>query len=158
MKDRKSSEDTTVLDCSPISNTCTDGKAGAFRLRRDERVGVRSRWFLSDPGSSPARARIQQLRRLLSDNDLYIKVKRMVYLSGRSDFKTLRNNCAAQHSELCETSHDAQWSIHQSSARGRRPLAPALLSLRTVFCVRSLFAAEVSLSKDSPGFCIYTLP
>src|SRR5215469_1806554 len=42
----------------------TDGKTGAFRLRRDERVGVRSRWFLSDPGSSPARARIQQLRRL----------------------------------------------------------------------------------------------
>ena len=32
----------------------------------------------------------------LSDNDLYIKVKRMVYLSGRSDFKTRRNNCAAQ--------------------------------------------------------------
>ena len=47
-----------------FSNTCTDGKAGAFRLRRDEWVGVRSRWFLSDPGSSPARARIQQLRRL----------------------------------------------------------------------------------------------
>ncbi len=32
----------------------------------------------------------------LSDNDLSIKVKRMVYLSGRSDFKTRRNNCAAQ--------------------------------------------------------------
>src|SRR5215469_15024685 len=87
---------TLRFDCSPTSNTCTDGKAGAFRLRRDERVGVRSRWFLSDLGSSPARARIQQLRRLLSDNDLYTKVKRMVYLSGRSDFKTRRNNCAAQ--------------------------------------------------------------
>src|SRR5215469_15603458 len=34
----------------------------------------------------------------LSDNDLHIKVKRMVYLSGRSDFKTRRNNCAAQPS------------------------------------------------------------
>ena len=33
-------------------------------MRRDEQVGVRSRWFLSDPGSSPARARIQQLRHL----------------------------------------------------------------------------------------------
>ena len=32
----------------------------------------------------------------LSDNELCIKVKRMVYLSGRSDFKTRRNNCAAQ--------------------------------------------------------------
>jgi hypothetical protein len=36
----------------------------------------------------------------LSDNDLYIKVKRMVYLSGRSDFKTRRNNCAAQVSDI----------------------------------------------------------
>jgi len=87
---------TLRFDCSPISNTCTDGKAGASRLRRDERFGVRSRWFLSDPGSSPARARIQQLRRLLSDNNLYIKVKRVVYLSGRSDLQTRRNNCAAQ--------------------------------------------------------------
>jgi len=40
---------TLRFDCSPISNTCTDGKASAFRLRRDERVGVRNRWFLSDP-------------------------------------------------------------------------------------------------------------
>src|SRR6516162_2658526 len=31
----------------------------------------------------------------LSDNELHIKVKRMVYLSGWSDFKTRRNNCAA---------------------------------------------------------------
>ena len=35
----------------------------------------------------------------LSDNDLYIQVKRMVYLSDRSDFKTRRNNCAAQSSD-----------------------------------------------------------
>src|SRR5215469_2068172 len=86
---------TLRFDCSPTSNTCTDGKAGAFRLRRDERVGVRSRWFLSDPG--PARARIQNYGVFLSDNELYIKVKRMVYLSGRSGFKTRSNNCAAQH-------------------------------------------------------------
>ncbi len=32
----------------------------------------------------------------LSDNDLCIKVKRMVYLSDRSYFKTGRNYCAAQ--------------------------------------------------------------
>jgi hypothetical protein len=32
----------------------------------------------------------------LSDNDLYIEVKRMVYRSDRSDFKAGRNYCAAQ--------------------------------------------------------------
>ncbi len=32
----------------------------------------------------------------LSDNDLYIKVRRMVYLSDRSDFKAGRNYCTAQ--------------------------------------------------------------
>jgi hypothetical protein len=32
----------------------------------------------------------------LSDNVLYMKVKRTVYLSGPSDFKTGSNNCAAQ--------------------------------------------------------------
>ena len=73
MKHGKSSE-VTALDCvSPVSNACTDGKAGAFRLRRDERFGGRTRWFLSDP-SSPARVRIHRLRPLLSDNDVYIKV------------------------------------------------------------------------------------
>ena len=68
------------------------GNAAAFRLRRDERVGARTRWFLSDPSSSPARARIQRLRPLLSDNDVHIR------LSGwfRSEFKTGRNYCAAQ--------------------------------------------------------------
>jgi hypothetical protein len=35
----------------------------------------------------------------LPDNDLYIKVKRMVYLSDRSNFKTGRNNCAAHPRE-----------------------------------------------------------
>jgi len=33
---------------------------------------------------------------LLSDNDVYIKVERMVCLSDRSDFKARRNYCAAQ--------------------------------------------------------------
>ena len=36
----------------------------------------------------------------LSDNELHIKVKRMVYLSGRSDFKTRRNNCAAHLAKI----------------------------------------------------------
>src|SRR6266576_6150560 len=52
------SQRTLRLDCvSPISNACTGGKACDYRLRRDERVGVRTLWFLFDP-SSPARARI----------------------------------------------------------------------------------------------------
>src|SRR5215472_1354616 len=36
----------------------------------------------------------------LSDNDLYMKVKRMVYPSSRSDFKTRRN--IAQHRDCAE--------------------------------------------------------
>ena len=43
------------------------------------------------------RTRIPQLRPLLSGNDIHIKVKRMVYLLGRSDFELLgRDFCAAQ--------------------------------------------------------------
>ena len=42
---------------------------------------------LSDPSSSPTRARIQRLRPLLSDNDAYIKVQRIVCLPDLSDVK-----------------------------------------------------------------------
>src|SRR5215469_1822344 len=119
---------TLRFDCSPTSNTCTDGKAGAFRLRRDERVEVRSRWFLSDPG--PARARIQNYGVFLSDNELYIKVKRMVYLSGRSDFKTRRNNCAAQPSELLQGSdtlpfEKLEYRLEEEFGCGIRPAVRA---------------------------------
>jgi hypothetical protein len=77
---------TLRFDCvSPISSGFTRGTACAFRLQRDARVGERTRWFPSAPSSSPALARIQQSQPLLSDNDHYIKVKRMVCLSDRSD-------------------------------------------------------------------------
>jgi hypothetical protein len=63
---------------------------------RQPQVGIRTRRFLSDPSSSPARARIQRIRPLLSDDDVYIKVKQIVCLSHWSEFKTGRNYCAAQ--------------------------------------------------------------
>ena len=78
---------TLRFDCSPISNTSTEGKAGAFRLRRDERVGVRSRWFLSAQVHLQIELESNDYGVLLSDKDLYMKAKRTVYLSGRSDFK-----------------------------------------------------------------------
>src|SRR5207249_9499113 len=104
------------LDCvSRISNACTGGKACAYRLRRDERVGVRTLWFLFDP-SSPARARILELRPLLSDNDEDIyKVERMFCLSDRSGFRPgvklrssssrpkafYRSNCLREPNPIC---------------------------------------------------------
>jgi hypothetical protein len=95
--ERKSSVG-TPLDCvSPISGGCTGGTAGAFRLQRDERVGGRTRWFLSVPSSSLALARIQQSRPLLSDNDLYIKVKRMGWFISRMGQPSKLDGIIAQH-------------------------------------------------------------
>jgi hypothetical protein len=66
---------------------CTDGTAGPFRLQRHERVEGRTRWFRSVPSPSPPQTRIQRLRPLLPDNDVYIKVRRMVSLSNRQTSK-----------------------------------------------------------------------
>jgi hypothetical protein len=59
-------------------------------------IGGRSPHCRAARAISPPLARIQLLQPLLSGNDLYKKVERMVCLSDRSDFKAGRNYCAAQ--------------------------------------------------------------
>ena len=44
-----------------------------------------------------------------SENDLYIKVKRMVYISDRSDFEAGRSYCAAQLLETRRKAHDFRY-------------------------------------------------
>jgi hypothetical protein len=80
--------------CCPISGGCTGGTVGAIRLQREGGVDGRIRWLSSEP--SPALARIRQLRPLLSDKDLCIKVERMIFLSDQSNFKAGQNFCPAQ--------------------------------------------------------------
>jgi hypothetical protein len=82
------------------------GCGGAFGLQRDARAG--------EELVGSYRYQVHLLHWLesnnygvsLSDNDLYIKVKRMVYLSDRSDFKAGRNYCVAQ---LLEDLVDRGW-------------------------------------------------
>src|SRR5215472_12912045 len=111
---------TLRFDCGlQLSNACTGRKASAFRLQRDDRVDGGTRWFLSDPSLSPARARIQRLRPLLSDNDVYIKVERMVCLSDLSDVKTGRNYCAAQRRQSSTQPRIYRRARRQSCSKSR---------------------------------------
>jgi hypothetical protein len=92
----------SALIASPQFLLAVQVTTGAFRLQRDVRVGGRTRRFLSVPSSSPALARIQLYAVLPSfcrTNDLRIdiKVKRMVYLSDRSD---LLDGIIAQHNQV----------------------------------------------------------
>jgi hypothetical protein len=78
-----------------------DCRCRSFATRRTS-WGKNSLVPISLPSSSPALARIPPSRPLLSDDDLYIKVKRTVGLSDRSDFKL--DGIIAQHnghSEHC---------------------------------------------------------
>jgi hypothetical protein len=65
----------------------------------------------------------------LSDNGLYIKVKRMVYLSGRSDFKARRNNCAAQV-------NFGRYAEEHAKRQGKKPATFDFLGF-THICARS---------------------
>ena len=63
--------------------------------------------------------RIQRLRPLLSGNDAYMKVKRMVCLLDRSDFEIGRNFCAAQDGE--SQGIMGEITIRQPQAAAREP-------------------------------------
>ena len=63
-----------------------------------EKSGVvgRTRWFIPAPSLSLPLARFQRLRADPSDNNVYIKDKRMVCLTYRVDFEVIRNYCVPQ--------------------------------------------------------------
>jgi hypothetical protein len=102
------------------------GTVGAFRLQRDEWVGGRTRWFLSVPSSSPPRTRIPRLRPILSGNDVYIKVKQMVYLLDRSGFELGRDFCAAQRLAVVAPSQSSFPRVFTFRPRPRRSGPPCI--------------------------------
>jgi hypothetical protein len=120
VKERKSSVDTPLSLRFP--NFCWwlygwDRQYLSFATRRtswgkNSLVSIGTK-FISCTGSNPTFT-----APFCQTNDLYIKVKRMVYLSDRSDFKAGQNYCAAQGG-LCIPPFPCVLPISNSARRRR---------------------------------------
>src|SRR5712691_8606895 len=84
---------------NPFSLSCVSGWSEGIERRG---VGEGTRWFISVPRSSLPYHwfKSNDYGRILSDNG-YIKDKRMVCLSYRSEFEVIRNSCVPQQLAYC---------------------------------------------------------